>query len=50
MAISKQKQRMMPTGAERAAGKVLAYKEAVLITNTTHPILKGQVGIILLNL
>ncbi|XP_047965980.1 rhamnogalacturonate lyase B-like [Salvia hispanica] len=43
MAISKQKQRMMPTGAERAAGKVLAYKEAVLITNTTHPILKGQV-------
>lgn len=43
MAISDRKQRIMPSGKDRNLGQVLAYKEAVLLTNTTDPILKGEV-------
>lgn len=43
MAISDQKQRMMPTASERDAGKILGYKEAVVLTNTSDPNLRGEV-------
>lgn len=43
MAISDRKQRIMPTGAERDGGTVLGYKEAVLLTNATEPMLRGEV-------
>lgn len=43
MAISEHKQRIMPTMTDRDRGKVLDYKEAVLITNTTDPTLQGEV-------
>ncbi|KAH6784508.1 hypothetical protein C2S52_009467 [Perilla frutescens var. hirtella] len=46
MAISEHKQRIMPTSKDRDAGKILGYKEAVLLTNTSDPRLKGEVDAI----
>ncbi|KAG6397543.1 hypothetical protein SASPL_143712 [Salvia splendens] len=43
MAISDERQRIMPTEDDRKFGKVLAYKEAVLLTNPSNPSLKGEV-------
>ncbi|KAL6560102.1 hypothetical protein OROHE_006340 [Orobanche hederae] len=43
MAISDDKQRFMPTDFDRKIGRVLDYKEAVLITNSKNPRLKGEV-------
>lgn len=43
MAISDYKQRIMPSYTERGSAKKLAYKEAVLLTNTSDPMLKGEV-------
>ncbi|OIT27777.1 PREDICTED: probable rhamnogalacturonate lyase B [Nicotiana attenuata] len=43
MAISDERQRVMPMPVDRETGKVLDYKEAVLLTNPTNPDLKGEV-------
>ncbi|MCD7456965.1 hypothetical protein HAX54_033732 [Datura stramonium] len=43
MAISDERQRIMPMPADRDTGKVLDYKEAVLLTDPTNPDLKGEV-------
>ncbi|CAN4126821.1 unnamed protein product [Withania somnifera] len=43
MAISEERQRIMPMPEDRETGKVLDYKEAVLLTNPTNPDLKGEV-------
>ncbi|GAA0186311.1 lyase [Lithospermum erythrorhizon] len=43
MAISDEKQRVMPTAADRLNGKVLDYKEAVLLENPSNPFLAGEV-------
>ncbi|XP_055828892.1 probable rhamnogalacturonate lyase B isoform X2 [Solanum dulcamara] len=43
MAISDERQRIMPMPVDRETGKVLDYKEAVLLTDPTNPNLKGEV-------
>ncbi|XP_060186083.1 probable rhamnogalacturonate lyase B [Lycium barbarum] len=43
MAVSDERQRVMPTAMDREKGKVLDYKEAVLLTNPSNPSLKGEV-------
>ncbi|XP_060185435.1 probable rhamnogalacturonate lyase B isoform X1 [Lycium barbarum] len=43
MAVSDERQRVMPMPVDRDTGKVLDYKEAVLLTNPTNPDLKGEV-------
>nr|XP_016448768.1 PREDICTED: probable rhamnogalacturonate lyase B [Nicotiana tabacum] len=43
MAISDERQRVMPMPVDRETGEVLDYKEAVLLTNPTNPDLKGEV-------
>lgn len=44
MAISDDRQRMMPTGEERAKGRKLDYPEAVrLPNNLPNPLLRGEV-------
>ncbi|XP_060185168.1 rhamnogalacturonate lyase B-like [Lycium barbarum] len=43
MAVTDERQRFMPTELDRKNGKVLDYKEAVLLTNPTNPDLKGEV-------
>ncbi|XP_054808091.1 probable rhamnogalacturonate lyase B isoform X2 [Prosopis cineraria] len=43
MAISDTRQRYMPTMEDRKRGKVLAYPEAVLLTNPSNEIFKGEV-------
>ncbi|CAA0821037.1 Rhamnogalacturonate lyase family protein, partial [Striga hermonthica] len=43
MVISDNKQRFMPTDKDRKAGQILGYKEAVLITSSHNPRLKGEV-------
>ncbi|KAA8531470.1 hypothetical protein F0562_006177 [Nyssa sinensis] len=43
MAISDERQRVMPTERDRVTGKVLDYREAVLLTNSENPKLKGEV-------
>ncbi|KAL0396467.1 UNVERIFIED_CONTAM: hypothetical protein Scaly_0095100 [Sesamum calycinum] len=43
MAISDDKQRIMPSDRDRTAGHVLDYREAVLLTNPANPNLKGEV-------
>ncbi|KAJ8557424.1 hypothetical protein K7X08_003049 [Anisodus acutangulus] len=42
MAISDERQRVMPMQVDRETGKVLDYKEAVLLTNPTNPDLIGE--------
>lgn len=44
MAVSDQRQRVMPTFEDREKGKPLAYPEAVLLTSTSDPDLSGEVG------
>ncbi|KAL0367889.1 UNVERIFIED_CONTAM: hypothetical protein Scaly_1007800 [Sesamum calycinum] len=43
MAMSNERQRIMPTSKDRLTGKILDYKEAVLLTNPTNPEFKGEV-------
>ncbi|KAM1486264.1 hypothetical protein ACFX2I_000485 [Malus domestica] len=43
MAISDNRKRVMPTARDRANGKPLAYPEAVLLTKTSNPDLRGEV-------
>ncbi|CAI0382949.1 unnamed protein product [Linum tenue] len=43
MAISEERQRVMPTQEDRDRGKRLAYPEAVLLTNTSNKALEGEV-------
>ncbi|KAL2344436.1 hypothetical protein Fmac_005721 [Flemingia macrophylla] len=43
MAISKERQRSMPTMRDRETGQVLAYPEAVLLTRPTNPEFRGEV-------
>ncbi|KAF5191988.1 Rhamnogalacturonate lyase [Thalictrum thalictroides] len=43
MAISDERQRIMPMPEDRDTGQPLAYKEAVLLTNPINPDLKGEV-------
>uniref|UniRef100_A0A7N2LZ81 rhamnogalacturonan endolyase n=1 Tax=Quercus lobata TaxID=97700 RepID=A0A7N2LZ81_QUELO len=43
MAISDGMQRIMPSAEDRAKGEPLAYPEAVLLTNTSNPKLRGEV-------
>ncbi|KAJ4963498.1 hypothetical protein NE237_023437 [Protea cynaroides] len=43
MAISDQRQRIMPTPKDRKTGKRLAYPEAILLTHPSNPELKGEV-------
>ncbi|KAL2521859.1 Rhamnogalacturonate lyase family protein [Forsythia ovata] len=43
MAMSDQRQRIMPMPRDRETGRVLDYQEAVLLTNPTNPTLKGEV-------
>ncbi|CAH2042828.1 unnamed protein product [Thlaspi arvense] len=43
MAISDERQRIMPTAEDRESGLVLDYPEAVLITNPSNPELRGEV-------
>ncbi|CAK9156016.1 unnamed protein product [Ilex paraguariensis] len=42
MAISDERQRIMPMYKDRQTGQVLEYKEAVLLTNPENPFLKGE--------
>ncbi|KAI3435127.1 Rhamnogalacturonan endolyase [Psidium guajava] len=44
MAISDDRQRVMPTAEDRATGRVLDYKEAVLLTNPSDLELEGEVN------
>lgn len=46
MAISDDRQRSMPSMADRDNAKILAYKEAVLLTNPRNPMFKGEVYIL----
>lgn len=43
MAMSEDRQRIMPMPEDRSTGQVLDYKEAVLLTHPTNPQLKGEV-------
>ncbi|KAE8010477.1 hypothetical protein FH972_006845 [Carpinus fangiana] len=43
MALSDEKQRIMPTMEDRIHGQPLAYPEAVLLTNPANPLLRGEV-------
>lgn len=43
MALSDDRQRSMPSMADRDNAKQLAYKEAVLLTNPRNPMFKGEV-------
>lgn len=43
MAISDDRQRVMPMPQDRTTGQPLAYPEAVLLTNPVNPQQKGEV-------
>ncbi|XP_052195049.1 probable rhamnogalacturonate lyase B isoform X2 [Diospyros lotus] len=43
MAVSDERQRIMPTAEDRQTGLVLDYPEAVLLTNPSNPDLRGEV-------
>ena len=43
MAVSDERQRIMPTAGDRQNGLVLDYPEAVLLTNPSNPELRGEV-------
>jgi rhamnogalacturonan endolyase len=45
MALSDEKQRIMPTMEDRIHGQPLAYPEAVLLINPANPLLRGEVPI-----
>lgn len=44
MAVSDERQRIMPTARDRESGQALEYPEAVLLTNPSNPFLKGEVN------
>lgn len=44
MAISDDRQRIMPTAEDRKMGQPLDYPEAVLLTNPSDTFLKGEVS------
>lgn len=46
MAISDERQRVMPTAHDRETGQELDYKEAVLLTNPANSFIKGEVNFI----
>jgi hypothetical protein len=43
MALSDERQRIMPTMEDREHGQPLAYPEAVLLTDPSDPKLRGEV-------
>lgn len=43
MAVSDDRQRMMPMPEDRVTGQVLDYPEAVLLTKPTNQMLRGEV-------
>lgn len=43
MAMSDERQRLMPTTKDRDSGNQLAYKEAVHLSNPSNPDFKGEV-------
>lgn len=43
MAMSDERQRIMPTAQDRKKGKVLDYPEAVLLTHPKNSFLRGEV-------
>nr|XP_027074022.1 probable rhamnogalacturonate lyase B isoform X1 [Coffea arabica]XP_027077819.1 probable rhamnogalacturonate lyase B isoform X1 [Coffea arabica] len=43
MAVSDERQRIMPTADDRARGQILDYPEAVLLTNPANTFLRGEV-------
>lgn len=43
MALSDDRQRVMPMPEDRVTGQPLAYPEAVLLTNPINPELRGEV-------
>lgn len=45
MALTDERQRVMPSAADRENGKTLDYKEAVKLMNTSNPDLQGEVTI-----
>lgn len=47
MAISDERQRIMPTAHDREVGQKLDYKEAVLLTNPNNSFIKGEVNFII---
>ena len=47
MAITDDRQRIMPMMEDRESGQALAYPEAVLLTNPINKELKGEVPIFL---
>lgn len=44
MAVSDDRQRIMPTAEDRRRGEPLDYPEAVLLTNPSETFLKGEVS------
>lgn len=50
MAISDDRQRIMPSEEDRASGQTLDFKEAVKITNPSNPRLKNEVTYLLSSL
>ena len=43
MVISDNKQRIMPSDNDRKVGDTLDYREAVLITHSSNPRVRGEV-------
>ncbi|XP_047334379.1 probable rhamnogalacturonate lyase B [Impatiens glandulifera] len=43
MAVSNTRRGIMPTDSDRKHGRILDYKEAILLTNPSNPALKGKV-------
>lgn len=48
MAVSDERQRVMPTSEDRKRGEPLDYPEAVLLTHPSNSLLKGEVAFPLL--
>jgi len=44
MAISDERQRIMPTAHDREVGQKLDYSEAVLLINPNNSFIKGEVN------
>lgn len=44
MAVSDERQRIMPTSQDRERGQILDYPEAVLLTDPENSFLRGEVG------
>lgn len=50
MAISDERQRIMPTAHDREVGQKLDYKEAVLLTNPNNSFIKGEVNFLMIEI